>query len=101
VHSSLHFTDERGLEKEEMIYLCDVLLEKMTESSQTIRKITADFDKEYKLQTGTGLFIFKHLIATKRIKLDMNKEIKLNERLGNLVIDIKKERLGEDNIVNY
>ena len=38
VHSSLHFTDERGLEKEEMNYLCDVLFEKMTESSQTIRK---------------------------------------------------------------
>ena len=67
VHSSLHFTDERGLEKEEMIYLCDVLLEKMTESSQTIRKITADIDKEYKLQTGTGLFVFKHLIATREL----------------------------------
>lgn len=100
VHSSLHFTNERGIEKDEMAYLSDILLEKLTDRQQAIRKIVAEFDKEYKLQTGTGLFIFKHLIATKKIKVDMDKEIKLNERLDNLIIDIKRERLEGDSIVN-
>jgi len=81
-------------------YLSDVLLEKLTDRQQAIRKIVAGFDKEYKLQTGTGLFIFKHLIAAKRIKVDMGKEIKLNEKLDSFIIDAKKERLEGDSVAN-
>lgn len=83
-----------------MTYLCDILLEKLIGRQQSIRKIVAEFDKEYKLQTGTGLFIFKHLIATKGIKVDMEKEIKLNERLDSFIIDAKKERVEGDSIAN-
>lgn len=48
-------------------------------------KILEDFDKKEGVKEGTGLFLFRYLIADKQIEVDMNKSIDLNEKINNLV----------------
>ena len=53
----------------------------------SIRKITSDFDKENNVSDGTGLFIFKYLLASKHIYIDMNESIDITESRPKIIID--------------
>ena len=44
-----------------------------------IRKITNDFDMEQNMESGTGLLVFKHLLARRIIRVDMDKKIDINK----------------------
>lgn len=43
-----------------------------------IRDIASDFDERFHLQTGSGISIFKHLIITKQIQIDLFKFLDLD-----------------------
>lgn len=94
VHPSLYSYHERGFTREDMAYLGSVLIERLMDNSHSIRKITADFDKEFNYESGTGLFIFKYLIASKQIRMDMTKPIDINAADPN--IEIKRQKPGEE-----
>lgn len=87
VHSCLYSYVERGFSKDELVYFSDALIERLIDQKQSIRKITADFDKEFNCDMGTELFVFKFLISSKQIDLDMNKPIDLNT--SNPILKIK------------
>jgi hypothetical protein len=93
VHPSLYSYQERGFSQEEMIYMSSVLIERLIDNTHSIRKITADFDKEFNYESGIGLFVFKFLVASKQIDIDMMNPININA--ANPDIRIKRQRRGE------
>lgn len=86
VHPSLYSYNERGLQQEEVEYMASVLLEKIMNSPLPIRKVATDFDKEFNHESGIGLFLFKFLVASKRIDIDMMHPININEANPNIHI---------------
>ncbi|MBZ9536523.1 heteromeric transposase endonuclease subunit TnsA [Cytobacillus oceanisediminis] len=94
VHSCLYSYVERGFTQDELIYLSNSLIERLIDTKQSIRKVTADFDKEFNYDSGTGLFVFKFLIASKQIGIDMTKQIDLN--LSNSTIEVKPRITHEE-----
>ncbi|UZQ52431.1 TnsA endonuclease C-terminal domain-containing protein [Clostridium kluyveri] len=91
VHSSLNSYKERGLTRDDMTYLSSILKEQLLDSSHSIRKITANFDREFNYESGTGLFIFKYLVASKQIKIDVNNPIDINA--SKEIIEVQAENL--------
>ncbi|MFE8702882.1 TnsA endonuclease C-terminal domain-containing protein [Cytobacillus sp. FJAT-54145] len=94
VHSCLYSYAERGFTQDELIYLGNALIERLVDAKDSIRKITADFDKEFNYDLGTGLFVFKFLIASKQIGIDMNNQIDVN--LSNPIIKVKPRITHEE-----
>ncbi|TFB21476.1 heteromeric transposase endonuclease subunit TnsA [Filobacillus milosensis] len=94
VHSCLYSYAERGFIRDELIYLGNALIERLIDAKHSIRKITADFDKEFNYDSGTGLFVFKFLIASKQIEVDMTNQIDVN--LSNPVIEVNTRITHEE-----
>lgn len=61
-----------------MVRLCGEFLEYANSSDLSIRKLSKDFEMKNSLKEGTGIFIFKYLLAARVIEIDMNKNIDLN-----------------------
>lgn len=99
VYSSLEDSSERGLDLDTKKYLSSLFMNKMLNNKAPIRKITASFDEELNLETGTGLFLFKYLIATKIITVDMDNKIDVNVSSDNCIKSFKEE--GTLNDTNY
>lgn len=95
VHSSLHSYNERGLTRDDITYLSSILKEQLLDSSHSIRKITANFDTEFNYESGTGLFIFKYLVASKQIKIDMNNPIDINASKEIIEVQVENLKKGE------
>ena len=83
VYSSL-VDDE--IENNTKCELSHVLLQIINGSSSNIRTITSNFDKEYNLDAGTGLFLFKYLIATKEIIVNMDEKININLSANDIIL---------------
>ena len=60
-------------------------------SSNAVREITTEFDNEFQLEKGTGLYVFKYLIATKNIKVDMEQKININLSANELIQEVEFE----------
>ena len=87
VHQSLYTFEERGLTKKLLENYCTILIDKFRDSNYSIRKITSDFDKENNVSDGTGLYIFKYLLASKFITIEMNESIDITKSNPKLIID--------------
>jgi hypothetical protein len=87
IHSSLYTYEERGLTENSLENYCNILIDKFRDNKHSIRKITSDFDKENNVSDGTGLFIFKYLLASKHIYIDMNELIDITESRPKIIID--------------
>ncbi|MFT4413452.1 TnsA endonuclease C-terminal domain-containing protein [Bacillus sp. UMB0728] len=94
VHSCLYSYAERGFTKDELIYLGNALVERLIDAKHSIRKITSEFDKEFNYDSGTGLFVFKFLIASKQIGIDMTNQIDVN--LSNPIIEVNPRITHEE-----
>ena len=69
--------------------LSQILLHYFEGSSNSVRTITTMLDDNYNLEPGTGLFLFKHLIATKAIVVDMNEKINVNLPANEVILELK------------
>jgi len=78
VHSALYSLGDRGFSDVEALEMGKLLIEELTTDKLPIRKLMSRFDKEYNLSQGSALFLFKYLIASKNITVDMDKEIDIN-----------------------
>jgi TnsA endonuclease C terminal./TnsA endonuclease N terminal. len=90
IHQSLDTYEERGLSVEALKVYSHTLIDKINNSKCSIRKITNDIDNEYDIDKGTGLFIFKYLLATKKITVEMNEPIEIAKSNPNFMIDWRK-----------
>lgn len=50
-----------------------------------VSKLLQEFDKREDIKEGTGLFLFRYLIAEKQIEVNMKKRIDLNEKINKLI----------------
>ena len=61
-----------------LLYLLDY-------SNITLREVLRLFDKNENVAKGTGLYLFRYLIATREINVDMNKKIDFSSLVGDLI----------------
>ncbi|BAY35709.1 Tn7-like transposition protein A [Nostoc sp. NIES-2111] len=71
IHSSYKLEAAAEINVDELNNIANILKSKLQESDSTINKITNCLDKEMNLEIGTSLYIFKHLLANKKIIMDM------------------------------
>ena len=76
-----------GIESDEIVTLCSELLEFLSNKSIAVRKVLSMFDKENNLIAGTGIFLFKYLVISGVLEIDLNNEIDLGVNLENLLDD--------------
>lgn len=86
IHSSYHL-DEYGFGKEEQIIYRDYMLKLIAEfQDSTIKEVVTQFDNQLNAENGTGLLIYKHLLARKMVKINMNKPIDLEQPCSEIII---------------
>jgi hypothetical protein len=85
IHSSYHL-GEYGFKKEEEIIYRDYLLKLITDfQGSTVKEVVNKFDKELNTENGTGLLLYKHLLARKILKVNMNKPINLEQPCSEII----------------
>ena len=78
LHTVLTSDDYNGIPAADMEQLSEGLLFRIIESQQPIRKVLVMYERDYMLDPGTGVLLFKYLIIKKRVKIDLNIPINLN-----------------------
>lgn len=91
VYSALENSEERGIDGKTKIDLSHELALILSDSSDTVRSITSNLDDEFQLEKGTGLYLFKYLIATKSIQVDMEKKIDINVPANKVILEVEFE----------
>ncbi|WP_129723535.1 TnsA endonuclease C-terminal domain-containing protein [Xylanivirga thermophila] len=77
--SSIHAIPDMGLSKQEIIELGAALqLRLYSNKDSSIRSIVTGLEVDYALDEGTGLFLFRYLVAIKAVRLNMNIPIDLS-----------------------
>lgn len=95
LHSSKDEVTSRGFTEDNLLFLTDDYLNMMQKDSEPIRIFNKKFEYEENLSPGTGLFILKNLLATKRIEVDMSKEININDLTDSInIINRKVDKEG-------
>lgn len=79
IHSAKATDSNNGFPMAEFEGLLDALLFRFRDNKQSIKITISEFEKDYLLDAGLGLLLFKRLVADKRIILDMNKPINLSQ----------------------
>lgn len=90
IHSFLNLED-RGMNVDEINEFKLLLQDTLWMNPIPLRKILFQFDREYKLETGTALAVFKHLIATKKIIVNINERIDLNTSANQIILSISEQ----------
>lgn len=99
MHSVLTMEEHNDFRKDELNELSYGLLNRFSNTDETIRKVVSQFERDYGLESGSGLFLFKYLIAKKRIMLDMNEVINTSKSCSCLSMsEINQEVKGENEI---
>lgn len=101
VHSVMNSDDCNGLTKAEFDDLFDGILYRFIDNKQSVKNIIAGFEKDYSLDVGTGLLLFKRLVAEKRIVLDMDKPINLSQTGKSVYIPEISDKGGNNDVKVY
>lgn len=78
LHPVMISKNQNGLENNELKDLCEGLLYRLNESRNSVRQTIIQYEQDYSLDKGIGIFLFKYLLANKIILVDMDKPINLN-----------------------
>ncbi|ADD03119.1 TnsA endonuclease [Thermoanaerobacter italicus Ab9] len=78
IHSARYAYADAGLSEGDLAELVEAFLLRLSQSSESIRKTALLFDKDYVLVPGTGMFLFRYLLAIKKIEVNMDEPIDLN-----------------------
>lgn len=68
-----------NLEIEDLNYFALILKERIERNSESISNLTKELDKEMKLEQGTAMYLFRHLIAKKMIPINIKEKININK----------------------
>jgi hypothetical protein len=84
VRETLLEGDDGGLDKDQ---LSSILIKYLLDNSTlSLRKVLNLYEKNECLPKGTGLFLFRYLIANREVKVDMTKPIKLSSKIEELLL---------------
>ncbi|MFD1173946.1 TnsA endonuclease C-terminal domain-containing protein [Oceanobacillus picturae] len=64
------------------------LIDYLSDQSDSFQRIFQRIEKTYQLDEGLGLILFKHLVATKQIKMDLNLKIDLLKRVEEYRVEL-------------
>ncbi len=92
VHSSLHNYEDFNLTEKEMVELSSSFLDAAENSDKALRVFTKEFDMRTNQKLGTGLYIFKYLIAARIIEVNMEQSIDLNATYRELINQVENKR---------
>lgn len=81
---------DEEMSQDEKHELSQLLLQNLIQSTANVRTITSAFDKNYNLDIGTGLFLFKYLIATKEIIVNMDEKINVNIPVNEVILEVPR-----------
>jgi hypothetical protein len=95
IHSALS-SAERGFSDAEVSEMGDLLVDALITNKLTLRSLMSKFDNEYNLPKGSALFLFKYLIASKIIAVDMDKEIDINATGKDIILEISNRKDGRN-----
>nr|WP_279432559.1 TnsA endonuclease C-terminal domain-containing protein [Tissierella praeacuta] len=101
IHSAMSANSNNGFSKAELNDLIDGLLYRFISNKYNIKNIISGFEKDYSLDAGTGLLLFKHLVADKRIILDMDKPINLSQTGKSFYIPEISDKGGNNDVKVY
>lgn len=101
VHSAMTTDGNNGFQKAEFDDLFDGLLYRFINTKQSIKNIIVGFEKDYSLDVGMGLLLFKRLVADKRIVLDMDKPINLSQTGKSVYIPEISDKGGNNDVKVY
>lgn len=68
-------------------------IKRIVDDTRSIRTISSEFDKDMNLDIGSGLSIFKYLVANKIIEIDITKNIDVNNNIP--ILRIEPERINK------
>ena len=84
-HGVLNEYKNYDINENTMVRLCGEFLEHANSSNLPIRKLAKDFEVNNSLKDGTGIFIFKYLLAARVVEIDMDKSIDLNLTFSEII----------------
>lgn len=67
----------------------------LSNKSDTFQGVFCRLEKEYGLDEGLGLILFKHLIAKKEVSMDLSKKIYLTNKIENYQLEYTGENGGD------
>lgn len=85
-----------GLTEQEMNQYAERLIDDLSSSNVTVQSILSAFDRQLKVEVGTGLLIFRYLIASRRIQINMDVEVNLRgtpTEMGIIISEGKGEKI--------
>nr|WP_026682637.1 heteromeric transposase endonuclease subunit TnsA [Priestia megaterium] len=71
------------------------MVQYLSNKVHTFQSIFHRLEREYNLDEGLGLILFKHLIANKEISMNLNKKIYLNNKVENYHVEFTGENGGD------
>jgi hypothetical protein len=75
IHSAYRLEANTEMDIAELRSLAMILKSRLQENKNTINKVTTALDREMNLESGTSLYLFRHLLARKEILMDMETKI--------------------------
>lgn len=75
IYSAYRLEATSEVELSELRAITNILKYKLENNPATINKITTHLDQELNLESGTALYLFKHLVARKEIVMDIETKI--------------------------
>ena len=75
IHSAYRLEVNPEMDIAELHSLATILKSRLQENNNTINKVTTALDREMNLESGTSLYLFRHLLARKEILMNMATKI--------------------------
>lgn len=86
--------EEFGLTKHETIQYAEQLIDCISATDNSLNSILNSFDRQMRVEVGTGLLIFRYLIASRRIQINLDMEINLERTPSELKVAVHEHRRG-------
>ena len=84
----------QNISKEELEDLIIAFLQRLIGENQTVREIASVFEKDVHLPKGSGITLFKHLLARHYISIDLFLPLQLDQKVE-IDLLVKSRELGE------
>lgn len=79
-----------GITEPEMIQYSENLLDSLSSRDNPLNSILTSFERHMKVEVGTGLLVFRYLIASRRIRINMDMEIKLDKKPSEMGVVVQE-----------
>ncbi|NMM62206.1 heteromeric transposase endonuclease subunit TnsA [Clostridium sp. P21] len=82
-----------NIESTEVTDLVLEYIRRIIDSTETVRVVSSLFDRDMSLPKGTGISLFKHLLARKVIKIDITESINIDKKVD---VEISNDALSKE-----